>query len=141
MKSWKQYCENHEKDEEKSGLDLDHDNEKGESKIHKEKIKKKKEEMLDFFNKRKTGAQKIANEAQTKGGTSLLTAWHFKAKNVPYQEIITAIKQDKLETFFNSKFKTALNKLKPNLNLTQEEFQKIMGEIEVYGEAVLKLFN
>lgn len=141
MKTWHQYCENKEKTEEKSGLDLDHDNEKGESKEHKDKIKKKKAEMIEFFTTRKSGAQKIAIEAQTKGGPSLLTAWHFKAKSNPYQEVLTAIKQNKPQTFFEFKFRSTLNKLKPNLKLTQEQFQKIVGELEVWGEVIAQLFN
>lgn len=140
MKTWNQFIENHEKDEEKNGLDLDHDNEKGESKEHKEKIKQAKKEMIDFFETRKESARKTANEARQKGGPSLLTSWHFFAKIEPYQEIISAIKSNRDESFFLSKCKSALSKIHCG-KMTQKSFQEHMGILEVYGEALAKLFK
>ena len=142
MKTWQQYLESKkaEKAEEKNGLDLDHDLEKHEPKDHQIAVKKAKKNMLEFFTKRKEGAAKIAAEAKAKGGPSKLTAWHFAAKAEPYSEVLSAIKADKDETHFLHKCFELVDKLKFK-KLTQENFQKIMGQLEVWGEAVSELFG
>jgi hypothetical protein len=140
MKSYQQFLENAEQDEEKNGLDFDHDSEKGESSSHKSKVKAAKAKMLEFFEKRKAGAAKIAVEAKAKGGPSMLTYWHFSAKAQPYSEVISAIKSNKEPSFFLQKCQHLAGKLKFK-TLKQEEFQKIMGQLEVYGEAYSQLFS
>ena len=135
MFTWKQYCES-----KKSGLDLDKDQEKGEPKEHIEKIKKTKEEMLEFFHKRKEGAAKIASAAKEKGGPSILTFWHFAIKNKPYEEVIKAIEDDKPKSFFMSKCKNLLSKIHCD-KMSQKDFQELMGELEVAGEAMAQLFQ
>jgi len=142
MSNWQSFLESKssEKAEEKSGLDLDHDGEKGESKEHKDKIKKAKDGLLEFFKKRKAGAEKIASEARAKGGPSMLTAWHFAAKSKPYSEVLSAIKNNRDESFYLNKCQQLANKLKFK-KLKQKEFQEIMGELEVVGEALAEIFN
>lgn len=139
MKKFSSYLDK-EKAEEKSGIDLDHDNEKGESEEHKKKVEQKKKEIIEFFEKRKSGAMNIASEARAKGGPSILTAWHFSAKNHPYIEVLHAIRTNKDETFFMQKCRNLISKIKPD-KMTQKEFQEIMGELEVYGEALTKIFG
>lgn len=140
MKTWRDYFESKEEDkEEKTGIDFDHDKEAGESKVHKGKVEKKHKEMLDFFEARKEGAKKIAREAKAKGGASLLTALHFEAKDGCYMAVISAIKNNKLENYFRSKFISLLAKLRHKNN--QHEFQRISGEAEVWGEAISELFS
>lgn len=136
MKTWLEFSV--EKQEEKTGMDTDKDKERGESKEHRDKVKKAKEKMLDFFEKRKGGAKKIAQEARAKGGPSILTYWHFAAKDVPYREVIQAIKQDKDKSWFESKFRSNLSIIKPNMG--QQKFQEVMGRLEVFGEAIAELF-
>lgn len=141
MKTYQQFKETSlEKREEDSGLDLDNDHEKGESLKHKAKIKKKKEEMIKFFKTRMEGAAKIASEAESKGGAAILTAWHFKAKHKPYQEVIKAIEEAKPESFFVNRCKSLLGKIHCG-NMKQEDFQKLMGELEVYMESNIHLFH
>ena len=139
MKTWIYFLENKEKEEEKSGIDFDHDNENGEPLAHQNKVKAKHKEMLEFFAKRKEGARKIANSAKEKGGPSILTAWHFQAKDSQYREVIQAIQENKDESYFKSKWKSILNKLRNDMK--QEQFQKTIGELEVWGEVIAQLFN
>jgi hypothetical protein len=140
MITWNQFTEGMEEKEEKSGIDLDRDKEKGESAAHKAKIKKAKEENVAFFQARKDGARKIAMEAKAKGKIGLPTYWHFSAKEKPYMEIISAIKLDRPESFFVNKCKSLLSKIRIG-KMKQQDFQRIMGELEVFGEAVCELFG
>lgn len=140
MKTWNQFFESKEKEEEKTGIDFDHDNEKGESKSHKNKVLKKRKEVLAFFEKRMAGAQKIATQAKAKGGPAKLTYWHFSAKHEQYLEIIKAIKEGKNEVYFRSKWKSLMSKLH-NGSQKQEQFQKTSGMLETWGEVIAKLFN
>ena len=48
-----------------------------------------------FLEKRAAGAHKIADSAKAKGGFSTLTAIHFKAKEVPYKEVMATEKKFK----------------------------------------------
>lgn len=139
MIKWQQYVESVEKDEEKSGIDLDHDNEKGESKEHIKKFKDKKAEMIDFFTKRKEGAAKIAAAAKEKGGVSTLTYWHFRVKNKEYLDVISAIKSDKDEKYFIGKYKEILSSINVE-KMKQKEIQEAMGRLEIWSEAVSELF-
>ncbi len=127
--------------EEKSGLDLDHDHEKGESPAHKEKVEKKHKEMIDFFTKRQQGAREILSRAKSKDTkTSQLTIWHFSAKVSEYFQIITAIKTNKSKSYFESKYRLALEKLK-NKNIDQKSFQMASAHVECWGETISQLFN
>lgn len=140
MISYRQFLENKEKDEERNGLDFDHDNERGESKEHQKKVAAAKKEMLEFFQARKEGAAEIASKAKTKGGPSMLTYWHFHAKAIPYNEVISAIRNDKSEQFFLSKCRSLLHSVKCG-SMSQQNFQVAMGRLEVWGEAWAKLFG
>ncbi len=142
MNNWQKFVEakNSEKDEEKTGLDLDHDGEKGESKIHKDKIKKAKKELLEFFHSRKSSAQKILNESRGKSGSAQLSAWHFAAKVKIYTEVISAVNSNQGESFYLNKCRQLSTKLKFD-KIKQEEFQKILGELEVWGESLIHIFN
>lgn len=128
-----------EKKEEKSGIDTDKDKEKGESTAHKTKVLKKHAENVAFFNKRRQGAAKIATAAKEKGGPSILTYWHFAAKDKQYAEVLKAINDGKDEKFFMSKYDETMNILHKT-KFNQKSFQKIVGELEVWGEAIAQLF-
>ena len=43
--------------------------------------------FIEFINKRSKGAVKIAEMTEKKGGLSLLTAIHYKAKAIPYSKL------------------------------------------------------
>jgi hypothetical protein len=127
--------------EEKSGIDVDKDKEKGESPEHKAKFEKAHQEMVEFFTKRKSSASKIASQAVGNGnGPSQLTAWHFQAKAQPYEEVLSAIEAGQPKSWFESKRGMAMERVHNTLN-SQQAFQKAMGELEVWGEACIKLFG
>lgn len=105
-------------------------------------INEAKEEQTpfqEFASKRLAGATKIADNAKAKGGTSMLTYYHFVVK-LPYYKKAVAGKFDitsatgelrKLNAELNSLLKTFEPK-------DQIPFQKVMGKIEVIGELLIK---
>jgi hypothetical protein len=142
MKTWKNFLESKgsvESEEEQTGIDLDHDEEKGEPAAHKNKVTAKHEEMIHFFTKRMEGAKKIAAQAKEKGGPSILTAWHFAAKEAPYKEVLKAINANQGEPYYKSKWKSELSKIRADMK--QQDFQEAAGRLEVWGEAMAQLFN
>jgi hypothetical protein len=89
-----------------------------------------------FANTRKGGAQKITDDSKKKGGLALLTWHHFKVKLPYYKKAedgtfdVEAAKQEYEETF-----------KKISLNMTQVEFQREVGRLEVLGELIIKSKN
>jgi hypothetical protein len=137
MITWLEYKKNIEKKEEKLGLDLDKDKEKGESKEHIAKIKKAKQDLLKFFKDRKQGAINIASQAKSKNtDATQLTAWHFAAKRMPYDQVIAALNRNENVDWFRRKVKILVSKLNRSVEIGQKEFQELVGEIEVFGEVL-----
>lgn len=99
--------------------------------------KKNPDDLEEFVTKRAAGAKKIQSQAAGKGGYSLLTAAHFKAKEVPYK---TALKHlsDKDSKFIKAKADNCFSKLKSWHTMSQKEFQEVMGELEAYGEVYIR---
>ena len=96
------------------------------------------EELGIFIEKRKAGAAKIAKQATLKGGFSSLTAAHFRAKAKPY-DICAKHLGDKRAV--KEHINALLKKLKSWDEMSQMEFQKVMGELEVYGEVAIQIMN
>lgn len=98
------------------------------------------ENLTEFLETRKAGAEKIAKNAQEKGGPSLLTAAHFKAKKVPYTQAIKHSKARKdsgpLEGC-KERADELVKMLKNWHKMSQTEFQKITGELEAFGESYI----
>jgi hypothetical protein len=92
-----------------------------------------KETFEEFANIRGKGAAKIASNAEEKGGLSLLTWHHFKVK-APYYKKATEGKLDleKSKKEFEQTYK------KISLNMTQTEFQREVGRLEVLGELLIR---
>jgi len=106
-----------------------------------ESIKKKMgvdEKFDEFLNKRKAGAEKLEAQTRKKGGYSLLTAIHYAAKQKPYNDAIKWENKKGKEKYFKDKAKEVYSKLSNLDNLTQREFQSLMGELEVYGEVYIR---
>lgn len=97
-----------------------------------------KKDNIKFVHKRKEGASAIAAKAASKGSYAQLTAWHFKAKLPQYDEALKAITRGENMEFFQRKFNNLLRQLKPR-SMSQQVFQKISGELEVYGEILIQL--
>jgi len=96
-------------------------------------IKEVKETFEDFANIRAKGAAKIASTAEEKGGLSLLTWHHFKVK-APYYKKAEEGKFNK-ETA-TKEFEKTLKSI--SLKMTQIEFQREVGRMEVLGELLIR---
>ena len=105
--------------------------------VYKAILEKKENKLEDFLDKRKAGAAKIEKSARAKGGLSLLTAAHFKAKARTYNE---AIKETNGKVLTHCKDKTLelLKQLEDIDNISQNDWQKLTGELEAYGEAYIQ---
>lgn len=97
-----------------------------------------KSEFEIFSEKRLGGAEKIVKNAKEKGGPAMLTYHHFKVK-LPYYKRATQGKFD-LETA-KKEYKKLTGKLVDagdDVKISQVEFQKLVGLIEVLGELIIK---
>jgi len=99
--------------------------------INEEKITDEKFE--EFADTRGKGAAKIAANAHEKGGLSLLTWHHFKVK-APYYKKAEEGKFDVEEA--KKEFEKTLKSI--SLNMTQIEFQREVGRLEVLGELLIR---
>jgi hypothetical protein len=100
---------------------------------------KPEKEFEDFAETRMEGAEKIVDNAKEKGGLAMLTWHHFKVK-LPYYEkaaegtldLTKARKEylDLLEKLYKS--------TSEDMDITQIEFQELVGKIEVLGELLIK---
>jgi len=91
-----------------------------------------------FLQKRLAGAEKIQAMTEKKGGFSLLTAIHYKAKLKPYAESEKCAEKEGKEEHYKSKAKEVYEKLKDLDSLSQKQFQALMGELEVWGEVYIR---
>jgi hypothetical protein len=94
---------------------------------------KEVKEFEEFAETRMNGAEKIADTAQEKGGLALLTWHHFKVKAPYYKKASEGefdVEQAKKE--FEETYK------KISLNMSQIEFQREVGRLEVLGELLIK---
>jgi len=94
----------------------------------------------EFVNQRYQGAKKITNQTRDKSDATSLSYKHFNAKLPQYRRAITDLGNKRDPKWLKSEF----TRLKSKLNLdklSQEEFQKITGELEVVGELYIKLMK
>jgi hypothetical protein len=96
-------------------------------------LKEAKETFENFAVTRGKGAAKIAATAEEKGGLSLLTWHHFKVK-APYYKKAEEGKFDKEASI--KEFEQTYKKI--SLNMTQTEFQREVGRLEVLGELLIR---
>ncbi|NDE60328.1 MAG: hypothetical protein EB010_13095, partial [Acidimicrobiia bacterium] len=96
------------------------------------------EKFEEFSTKRRDGAEKIADNAKKKGGVSMLTYNHFVVK-LPYYDKAKKGKFDPEKG--KEEYKDLLDKLvkaTEDVEMTQTEFQRLVGKIEVIGELIIK---
>ena len=95
--------------------------------------KDKKETFETFADTREAGAEKIVNNAKKKGGLALLTWHHFKVK-LPYYKRAAAGKfnLDEAKKEFDATYK------KISTSMSQIEFQREVGRLEVLGELIIR---
>jgi hypothetical protein len=92
-----------------------------------------KETFESFATVRGKGASKISENAEKKGGLALLTWHHFKVK-LPYYKKAAEGKLDMEKA--KSEFEDTYKKI--SLDMTQTEFQREMGRLEVLGELLIR---
>jgi arabinogalactan endo-1,4-beta-galactosidase len=89
-----------------------------------------------FASNRLQGASDIAKRAKEKGGDAMLTFHHFDVK-LPYYKQVAENKWS--EQDWEKKLAEKMQELEYVLkSQDQVEFQKVMGEIEVIGEILIK---
>lgn len=90
-----------------------------------------------FASKRLQGATKISMDAKEKGGPAILTYHHFVVK-LPYYKNASEgnFNIDESKSLLDSKSKEFCDKIY-DMNLSEIEFQRLVGEIEVLGELLL----
>jgi hypothetical protein len=95
--------------------------------------KDKPDTFETFADTREAGAAKIVNNAKTKGGLALLTWHHFKVK-LPYYKRAAAgrFDLDKAKKEFDETYKRI------STSMTQIEFQREVGRLEVLGELIIR---
>jgi hypothetical protein len=95
--------------------------------------KEKPDTFETFADTREAGAEKIANTAHKKGGLALLTWHHFKVK-LPYYKKAAAGKMDldAAKKEFDATYK------KISTSMSQIEFQREVGRLEVLGELIIR---
>jgi len=103
------------------------------SQLIQEVVADSNEVIEQFAETREKGAEKIADNAKEKGGLALLTWHHFKVK-LPYYKKAAEGKLDfeKAQKEFEDTYK------KISLNMSQIEFQREVGRLEVLGELLIK---
>ena len=100
---------------------------------------KQETEFESFAETRMAGAEKISNNAQEKGGLALLTWHHFKVK-LPYYKKAAAGKLDTkdMKDEYNTLLEQFYSSTKDGMNITQIQFQELLGKLEVLGELIIK---
>ena len=96
-------------------------------------LKEVKETFENFAITRGKGAAKIADNAHEKGGLSLLTWHHFKVK-APYYKKAAEGKLDKEAA--KKEFAETYKKI--STDMSQIDFQREMGRLEVLGELLIR---
>jgi hypothetical protein len=96
-------------------------------------LKEAKEVLEDFAKTRGEGAAKIASNAKEKGGLALLTWHHFKVK-APYYKKASEGKLDMEQA--KKEYEETYKKI--SLDMSQIEFQREVGRLEVLGELLIK---
>jgi hypothetical protein len=95
--------------------------------------KDKKETFESFADTREAGAEKIVDNAKKKGGLALLTWHHFKVK-LPYYKRAAAGKFNLEEA--KREYEATYKKI--STSMTQIEFQREVGRLEVLGELIIR---
>ena len=99
----------------------------------------KSESFETFADNRLSGASKIADNAKEKGGDAMLTYHHFNVKLPIYQKSAKGkfSPEQGIETL-NSLFDELNQSVGKSVKISQVEFQKLVGLIEVWGELLIK---
>ncbi len=97
------------------------------------------DDMEEYLDARKKGAQDAADKAKAKGGNAMPTFYHFDGKVAAYEKCYKIVKSEKRLVLLHEKYSDTMKKLKKYREMSQKTFQKIVGELEVWGEIYLKI--
>ena len=93
----------------------------------------------EFSEHRLDGATTITNNAEEKGGDALLTYHHFKVKLPFYEEAVNGnFNPIKSQSQVDNLMNELIGKTSNGIELSQIEFQELVGKIEVLGELLIK---
>ena len=93
----------------------------------------------EFSEHRLDGATTITNNAEEKGGDALLKYHHFKVKLPFYEEAVNGnFNPIKSQSQFDNLMNELIGKTSNGIDLSQIEFQELVGKIEVLGELLIK---
>jgi hypothetical protein len=101
-------------------------------------VKEDSPKFEEFSEKRQTGAKKIADNAKEKGGLSMLTYNHFIVKMPYYEKAKKGNFDPEKGKIEYKKLLEKLVKATEDLNISQTEFQRLVGKLEVVGELIIK---
>jgi hypothetical protein len=98
-----------------------------------------KDPFEQFAKSRLIGATKIVQNAEQKGGDSMLTYHHFAVKLPVYRQVIDGkFKINRATESLDKQIRKLNEGVKNSVKFRQVEFQKIVGLIEVWGELIIK---
>lgn len=97
------------------------------------------ETLQQFSENRLAGATKISKAAKEKGGDALLTYHHFHVKLPYYQKSVDGeLNMDELKAEYDDLLTDLYEATRNSMNITQVEFQELVGKIEVLGELLIE---
>lgn len=103
---------------------------------------KESDDLMEFLKNRRNGAKETAAKAKQKGGDAILSYYHFAAKDKPYAEVTSVLRNQGLNAakkLCKENYKMLLKNV--DLDMSQKEYQAIVGKIEVYGECYIKFLD
>jgi hypothetical protein len=102
-------------------------------------VNEEKETLQEFSENRLAGAAKISKAAKEKGGDALLTYHHFHVKLPYYQKSVDGeLDMDNLKEEYDDLLTDLYEATRNSMNITQVEFQELVGKIEVLGELLIE---
>jgi DNA polymerase elongation subunit (family B) len=102
-------------------------------------INEEKETHKQFAENRLAGATKIAKSTKEKGGDALLTYHHYNVKLPYYQKRVDdKLNMEDLKKEYDNLLTDLYEATRKSMNITQVEFQELVGKIEVLGELLIE---
>ena len=102
-------------------------------------VNEEKEAIQEFAENRLAGATKISKAAKEKGGDALLTYHHFHVKLPYYQKSVDGeLDMESLKEEYDDLLTDLYEATRNSMNISQVEFQELVGKIEVVGELLIE---
>ena len=102
-------------------------------------VNEEKETIQEFAENRLAGATKISKAAKEKGGDALLTYHHFHVKLPYYQKSVDGeLDMESLKEEYDDLLTDLYEATRNSMNISQVEFQELVGKIEVVGELLIE---